>query len=90
MPAMILRGRTAEAGQFRARVIGGVGVQALFECPRHPYTAGLLDSIPDSTRPRLRSIPGAVPSPQNLPAGLEMRFLLSQVTPSGESFFLPP
>ena len=34
MPAMILRGRTAEAGQFRARVIGGVGVQALFECPR--------------------------------------------------------
>jgi hypothetical protein len=34
MPAMILCGRTANAGQFWARVIRGVGVQALFECPR--------------------------------------------------------
>jgi hypothetical protein len=34
MPAVVLCGRTANAGQFRARVIGGVGVQALFKRPR--------------------------------------------------------
>jgi peptide/nickel transport system ATP-binding protein len=42
----------------------------LFERPRHPYTQGLLDSIP---RPgggkRTRAIPGHVPPPTDLPQG---------------------
>ena len=46
-------------------------VAALFEAPQHPYTIGLLASIPrlDVAMPRLPSIEGAVPSPAALPAG---------------------
>lgn len=45
----------------------------LFTAPLHPYTAGLLDSLPRSgmrhtVRP-LRPIPGAVPPPEARPAG---------------------
>lgn len=47
----------------------------LFENPLHPYTQGLLKSIPrietdynKNTNP-LKEIPGAVPTPTNLPAG---------------------
>ncbi|MGI3775948.1 MAG: ABC transporter ATP-binding protein, partial [Janthinobacterium lividum] len=45
---------------------------ALFAQPGHPYTAGLLDSIPPlhGVRPRrLPSIPGAPPNPSQRPAG---------------------
>ena len=45
---------------------------ALFARPGHPYTAGLLDSIPPlhGARPRrLPSIPGAPPDPTHRPAG---------------------
>jgi peptide/nickel transport system ATP-binding protein len=46
--------------------------RAVFRDPQHPYTWGLLDSIPRVDRPRARrlvSIPGALPSAVNLPAG---------------------
>jgi len=45
---------------------------ALFRQPAHPYTAGLLDSIPPLHGPRptrLPSIPGSPPSPAARPAG---------------------
>jgi len=44
----------------------------LFENPRHPYTLGLLRSIPgfqDTPRAKLPSIPGLPPNPANLPPG---------------------
>jgi peptide/nickel transport system ATP-binding protein len=43
----------------------------LFKNPAHPYTQGLLKSIPklDEQKKRLYAIPGQVPSPFNLPAG---------------------
>ena len=46
-------------------------VQALFDDPQHPYTIGLLGSIPrlDVQRQRLATIEGSVPSPANQPAG---------------------
>ncbi|PWT91498.1 MAG: peptide ABC transporter ATP-binding protein [Proteobacteria bacterium] len=53
-------------------------VEALFEQPRHPYTRGLLGSIPRLTLmggappgvgSRLKEIPGMVPSLANLPPG---------------------
>jgi peptide/nickel transport system ATP-binding protein len=50
-------------------------VEALFENPRHPYTRGLMASMPEvitkDTRPdaRLIEIPGMVPSLTNLPPG---------------------
>ena len=39
--------------------------------PHHPYTSGLLRSLPRLTprRERLPSIPGRVPSPSEMPAG---------------------
>jgi len=49
-------------------------VQDLFDSPLHPYTKGLLNSIPRPERDRskhqrLQAIPGNVPSIQNLPVG---------------------
>jgi len=47
----------------------------LFEKPKHPYTQGLLNSVPklrgvgEQTEARLSTIEGIVPSPTNLPAG---------------------
>ncbi len=37
--------------------------------PRHPYTAALLSSIPESDAERLTAIPGTVPRPDRMPAG---------------------
>lgn len=43
----------------------------LIEAPSHPYTRGLIDSIPDTAhrQDRLSQIPGAVPDIRNLPKG---------------------
>ena len=54
-------------------VVEEASAQELFERPLHPYTLGLLESIPtmddtDSTEP-LRAIPGMVPNPLNMPKG---------------------
>ena len=50
---------------YAGRVVEQAPVQALFDAPQHPYTIGLLGSIPrlDAQRPRLASIEGQVPSP---------------------------
>ncbi|MEH6748709.1 MAG: oligopeptide/dipeptide ABC transporter ATP-binding protein, partial [Paracoccaceae bacterium] len=41
----------------------------------HPYTRGLIDSIPDPANPhaRLKQIPGTVPDIRNLPKGCNFR-----------------
>ncbi|MBI1776222.1 MAG: ABC transporter ATP-binding protein [Proteobacteria bacterium] len=46
-------------------------VEALFQAPRHPYTAALLDSLPDRTprRTRLPTISGLVPGIGDRPEG---------------------
>jgi oligopeptide/dipeptide ABC transporter ATP-binding protein len=52
-------------------------VGELFDRPRHPYTVGLMHSVPRLSeaakaapgRMRLNEIPGIVPSLLNLPAG---------------------
>ncbi len=56
---------------YAGRVVEQAPVQALFDTPQHPYTIGLLGSIPrlDDTRTRLASIAGQVPSPLRRPAG---------------------
>ena len=43
----------------------------IFNEPRHPYTQGLLASLPTRTKrgKRLHSIPGAVPNPAHKPSG---------------------
>jgi peptide/nickel transport system ATP-binding protein/oligopeptide transport system ATP-binding protein len=56
---------------YAGRVAETAGVHATFEAPLHPYTEGLLGSIPslDDERARLQAIPGVVPSPFDLPPG---------------------
>jgi oligopeptide transport system ATP-binding protein len=46
-------------------------VEALFEDPLHPYTKGLLASMPrlDETRTRMEVISGTVPNPLEMPFG---------------------
>jgi oligopeptide/dipeptide ABC transporter ATP-binding protein len=56
---------------YAGKIVERAGVDDLFEKPAHPYTRGLLDSIPaiDEIRPRLRTIPGMLPNPAALPPG---------------------
>ena len=59
------------AVMYAGRVVEQATVSALFDDPQHPYTLGLLGSIPrlDDQRDRLLAIEGAVPPPSFLPAG---------------------
>lgn len=61
------------AVMYSGRVVERAGVQAVFEQPQHPYTVGLLGSIPrlDVQRPRLAAIEGQVPNPLRRPAGCD-------------------
>ncbi len=56
---------------YAGRIVEQAPVQALFDTPQHPYTIGLLGSIPrlDGERDRLASIEGQVPSPLRRPSG---------------------
>jgi oligopeptide/dipeptide ABC transporter ATP-binding protein len=54
----------------------------LFRYPRHPYTRGLLDSVPRiraERLPELPVIPGRVPDPGSLPAGCRFADRCSRV-----------
>ena len=72
-------GVIAEAAQWVAvmyagRIVEQGAVSALFETPLHPYTLGLMLSIPrmdkkKEARNRLAVIPGSIPPLYNLPAG---------------------
>ena len=59
---------------YAGRIVESCTVEELFYSPVHPYTRGLLDSLPVidpdmEQRARLKTIPGSVPSIENLPAG---------------------
>ena len=58
---------------YTGRVVEHAGVRELFENPLHPYTQGLLRSIParmiGKQKSRLEPIPGVVPSLLALPPG---------------------
>jgi oligopeptide/dipeptide ABC transporter ATP-binding protein len=56
---------------YAGRVVERAPVQRLFDSPQHPYTVGLLGSIPrlDADQTRLASIEGQVPSPLRRPPG---------------------
>jgi peptide/nickel transport system ATP-binding protein len=60
---------------YAGRKVEEARVEALFAQPRHPYTRGLLGSMPhlgdsvDATGKRLVEIPGLVPSLKDVPPG---------------------
>ncbi len=63
------------AVMYAGRVVEMAPVGALFAAPCHPYTWGLLASMPrlNEKRERLRVIEGAVPSSTDLPSGCRYR-----------------
>jgi peptide/nickel transport system ATP-binding protein len=56
---------------YAGQIVESADVGDLFADPQHPYTIGLLGSIPrlDVDRARLATIEGTVPSPNNQPKG---------------------
>jgi oligopeptide/dipeptide ABC transporter ATP-binding protein len=56
---------------YAGRVVETAGVMELFAGPRHPYTMGLLASLPrvDVAADRLSPIPGNPPNMADPPAG---------------------
>lgn len=59
------------AVMYGGRIVESGPVQAIFEHPRHPYTVGLLRSVPrlDTVDTRLVPIIGQPPTPTALPTG---------------------
>jgi oligopeptide/dipeptide ABC transporter ATP-binding protein len=56
---------------YAGRVVEDAPVAQLFRRPVHPYTMGLIAAVPklDSDAPRLNTIPGRIPSPQEVIPG---------------------
>ncbi|MDF2369181.1 MAG: ABC transporter ATP-binding protein [Rhizobiaceae bacterium] len=63
------------AVMYAGRIVEAGPVQQVLSNPAHPYTAGLMDSIPGDCLPgsRLEQIPGTQPSPLQLPSGCAFR-----------------
>ncbi len=62
------------AVMYAGRIVEYTGVKPIFASPKHPYTQGLLHSIPrldqdQGRKKRLEAIPGLVPSLLDLPKG---------------------
>jgi oligopeptide/dipeptide ABC transporter ATP-binding protein len=60
------------AVMYASKVVEYAAAAELFQHPLHPYTLGLLKSIPQLDTPRgakLNVIPGAVPNPLHFPTG---------------------
>ncbi len=56
---------------YASRIVESAKVEDLFDRPQHPYTLGLLHSVPKLGHhsERLATIPGVVPSPAYFPQG---------------------
>lgn len=63
------------AVMYAGKIVERAQVDDLFDQPKHPYTHGLLKSVPSLTQDkgRLPVIPGAVPSPLDFPTGCRFR-----------------
>jgi len=57
------------AVMYAGRIVEEAPVRDLFRSPQHPYTRGLLASMPGRTAGRLRAIEGSVPDIAALPPG---------------------
>ncbi len=56
---------------YAGQVVEAAVKKELFLAPKHPYTQGLLGSLPqlDEVRDKLDSIPGSIPLPKDFPVG---------------------
>lgn len=69
---------------YAGKVVEEATVRKLFARPHHPYTEGLLRSIPrlDQPKGRLHVIPGVVPNPLHLPPGCRFSTRCPYVRPA--------
>jgi oligopeptide/dipeptide ABC transporter ATP-binding protein len=61
---------------YAGKIVERSSTRAIFNRPYHPYTVGLLNSLPGIgglKKKRLDAIPGMVPSPLHLPSGCRFR-----------------
>ncbi len=63
------------AVMYAGRIVEHGSVQQIFSNPCHPYTVGLLNSVPriSGERTRLQPIPGNVPPITNMPSGCKFK-----------------
>ena len=75
---------------YGGKVVERADALTIYEQPHHPYTQGLLASIPKlgEKRKRLEVIKGVVPNPLNLPAGCMFKRRCSLAMPVCDS--MPP
>lgn len=72
---------------YAGKVVEQAPVQRIFASPNHPYTQGLLQSLPrvdkdvSGAKQRLQEIPGIVPSLLNLPVGCKFASRCPSVMP---------
>lgn len=59
------------AVMYAGHIVEQASAVDLFKLPLHPYTIGLFESLPSmhGRKERLRTIPGSVPNPVNVPSG---------------------
>ena len=63
------------AVMYAGKIVESAKPEIIFTRPKHPYTVGLLHSMPGkgATKRRLEAIPGMVPSPLHWPTGCRFR-----------------
>jgi oligopeptide/dipeptide ABC transporter ATP-binding protein len=63
------------AVMYAGKIVESAKPEIIFSRPKHPYTVGLLNSMPTSrgTKKRLEAIPGIVPNPLQWPTGCRFR-----------------
>jgi oligopeptide/dipeptide ABC transporter ATP-binding protein len=68
---------------YAGKVVEQAPVKQLFSAPQHPYTQGLLRSVPslDTREHRMRTIEGNVPSPFAMPQGCRFHPRCEQALP---------
>jgi peptide/nickel transport system ATP-binding protein len=72
------------AVMYAGRIVEHGLAEDVLSNPTHPYTRGLLDSVPATTTPgqRLRQIPGSAPSIMQLGAGCAFEARCTRVLPA--------